>query len=214
MPRMAAEAGCAAMAGTAAGIAAGTGPVETCVGASVGVRRRRMASHKGFEYRTAPRADRRDVRLRGSERGGAGQRRGGEEECAGHVFGACAGGARSTRAVRGLYAMWPSPRSAAARPDPATLQRGRIRLRSRHATRAVRGLYAMWPSHRSPALGGRRGWQHSVIAGERYEEGARDIAQICSGHGYQSDGKSQVQTLRDCGVRWTGHSQAAAYCSL
>ena len=74
MPRMAAEAGCAAMAGTAAAIAAGTAPVETGATCVFG----------------------------GSERGGAGQRRGGEEECAGHVFGACAGGARSTHAGRRL----------------------------------------------------------------------------------------------------------------
>ena len=51
------------------------------------------------------------------------------------------------------------------------------------------------PPHRSPALGGRRGWAAIFFAGERYEEGARDLAQICSGHGYPSDGKSQVQTL-------------------
>ena len=57
MPRMAAEAGCAAMAGTAAAIAAGTAPAET--GATC---------------------------VFGGERGGAGQRRGGEEERAGHFF--------------------------------------------------------------------------------------------------------------------------------
>ena len=62
------------------------------------------------------------------------------------------------------------------------------------------------PPHRSPALGGRRGWAAIFFAGERYEEGARDLAQICSGHGYPSDGKSQVQTLSGYGFSWTGHS--------
>ena len=62
------------------------------------------------------------------------------------------------------------------------------------------------PPHRSPALGGRRGWAALSFAGERYEEGARDLAQVCSGHGYPSDGKSQVQTLCGYGFSWTGHS--------
>ena len=62
------------------------------------------------------------------------------------------------------------------------------------------------PPHRSPALGGRRGWAALSFAGERYEEGARDLAQVCSGHGYPSDGKPQVQTLSEYGFSWTGHS--------
>ena len=62
------------------------------------------------------------------------------------------------------------------------------------------------PPHRSPALGGRRGWAALSFAGERYEEGARDLAQVCSGHGYPSDGKPQVQTLSGYGFSWTGHS--------
>ena len=62
------------------------------------------------------------------------------------------------------------------------------------------------PPYRSPALGGRRGWAALCFAGERYEEGARDLAQVCSGHGYPSDGKPQVQTLSGYGFSWTGHS--------
>ena len=86
----------------------------------------------------------------------------------------------------------------AARQDKAAFQ-------ARHAcgARSLRDVALPIALLRSAAGGA---GQHCVIAGERYEEGARDLAQVCSGHGYPSDGKSQVQTLSGYGFSWTGHS--------